>query len=111
MEIKLKDGLIVGDETILYLSLRRLTTADLMDAELASESPVVTPAGVQLLSSPSKMGYELIRRSVCKVGDVERTLSMKELRLLSEADFNLLQQAYSVLNNATREAGASAEGR
>lgn len=111
MQIKLNEGLNVGNETIYYLSLRQLTTADLMDAELASESPIATPAGILLLSSPSKMGYELLRRSVCKVGDLDRTLSMKELRLLSETDFNLLRQSYSTLNNANREAGMSAEGR
>ena len=42
MEITLKDGLMVGDEHIKSLTLRKLTTGDILDSEIASEQVKLT---------------------------------------------------------------------
>lgn len=111
MQVTLKNGIKIGDERECRLTLKRLSVADIMDAEMASERAVNTPAGVMLLRSDAKMGFELIRRSVLKIGDFECGLSLEQLRSLDEDDFKILSAAYKKLNKADAEAGLSEQGR
>ncbi|MFQ1004738.1 phage tail assembly protein [Gilliamella sp. CG22] len=112
MEIKLTSGLQIGDERVTTLTLRRLTTGDLLDSEMAAEQVRLTPQGHQLIASAAVMSAELYRRSVAKIGDLDGPLSMGQLKSLSLTDYNLLRNAYDALNNSVVEvAEYSAEGR
>lgn len=113
MQIKLKDGFLVGDEYITELTLRKITTGDLLDSEVAAEQVKLTAQGYQLIASSAVMSAELYRRSVAKIGDLDGPLSMKQLKSLSMIDYNLLRNAYDALNNpvVSEVAENSAEGR
>ena len=56
------DGVTIG--TVLYTEaeLRELTARDLIDAQEASEKVVRSRDAVTLVSSPARMGIELLRR-------------------------------------------------
>ena len=58
------DGVTIG--TVLYTEaeLRELTARDLIDAQEASEKVVRSRDAVTLVSSPARMGIELLRRQV-----------------------------------------------
>ncbi|MFQ1041437.1 phage tail assembly protein [Gilliamella sp. CG16] len=113
MEIKLTNGLQIGDERVTTLTLRRLTTGDLLDSEMAAEQVKLTSQGFQLIASAAVMSAELYRRSVAKIGDLDGPLSMGQLKSLSLTDYNLLRNAYDALNNpvVVEVAEYSAEGR
>lgn len=112
MEIELTNGLQIGGERVTTLTLRRLTTGDLLDSEMAAEQVKLTPQGHQLIASAAVMSAELYRRSVAKIGDLDGPLSMSQLKSLSLTDYNLLRNAYDALNNPVVEvAEYSAEGR
>lgn len=113
MQIKLNDGLLVGDACITDLTLRKLTTGDLLDSEVAAEQVKLTAQGHKLIASSAVMAAELYRRSVEKIGDLDGPLSIKQLKSLSLIDYNLLRNAYDGLNNPTIDEVAenSAEGR
>lgn len=113
MQIKLKDGVLIGDERITNLILRKLTTGDLLDSEVAAEQVKLTAQGHQLIASSAVMSAELYRRSVAKIGDLDGPLSIKQLKSLSLIDYKLLRNAYDGLNNPTIDEVAenSAEGR
>lgn len=113
MEITLKDGLMVGDEHIKSLTLRKLTTGDILDSEIASEQVKLTNQGHKLIASSAVMSAELYRRSIKKIGALDGPLSMKQLKSLSLTDYELLRIAYEALNNPIIEEVAEngAEGR
>ena len=95
--LQLKDGLPFGigaDCVMQYaVTFRELTTGDVIDAQTASEIPVTTAEGPMLVSSPSKMGVEMLRRSIATVGSINGPLSVALLRQLSQADFHRLSLA------------------
>lgn len=113
MQIKLKDGLLIGDERVTDLTLRKLTTGDLLDSEVAAEQVKLTSQGYQLIASSAVMSAELYRRSVLKIGDLSGPMSIKQLKSLSMVDYNLLRSAYDTLNNPviSEVAENSNEGR
>jgi phage FluMu protein gp41 len=113
MQIKLKDGLLVGDERITGLTLRKITTGDLLDSEVAAEQVKLTVQGHQLIASSAVMSAELYRRSVAKIGDLDGPLSMGQLKSLSIVDYDLLRKKYNELNNPIIDEVAenSKEGR
>lgn len=82
--LQLKDGLPFGigaDCVMQYaVTFRELTTGDVIDAQTASEIPVTTAEGPMLVSSPSKMGVEMLRRSIATVGSINGPLSVALLR-------------------------------
>ncbi|WP_299733986.1 phage tail assembly protein [uncultured Endozoicomonas sp.] len=105
MEFDLKDGMTIGQgsetETHRHVILRQLGAADVMDAMEASERVVPTPDGYQLVSSPARMGLELLRRQVKKLGVMNGPLSLEDLRRLSSDDLSLLQAHVEALDTAT----------
>jgi phage FluMu protein gp41 len=113
MQIKLKDGLLVGDELVTELTLRKITTGDLLDSEVAAEQVKLTAQGIQLIASSAVMSAELYRRSVAKIGDLDGPLSIKQLKSLSIVDYDLLRKTYDALNNPviSEVAENSNEGR
>ena len=90
--------------------LGELNTGDLFDAQEDSERPVNTPAGWQLVGSPARLGVELLRRQVRKVGDIPGPLSPAMLRKLTTEDLAILQTASNKLDAAVAKA-MEARGR
>lgn len=45
MKLMLETGLMFGEEAQLEVTMRELTTGDLLDAEMAAERLVMTPEG------------------------------------------------------------------
>ena len=88
------DGVTIG--TVLYTEaeLRELTARDLIDAH---EKVVRSRDAVTLVSSPARMGIELLRRQVKRLRGGDSThngpLSVEELGRLSIADFERLRLA------------------
>lgn len=104
MIFQLKHGLSYGQgaevEKQFDVELRELTAGDLIDAELASEKMVMTPKGPALLASPAMMGYEMVRRSVARIGVIQGPLSMALLKSLHQDDLEMLLQATNVQSDA-----------
>lgn len=92
--LKLKDGLPfgTGDETEMQydVTLRELTAGDMIDAQAAAEKLVMSKEGPVLVSSPSRMGLEMLRRQIASVGCIKGPLSMALIRKLSVDDFQRL---------------------
>ncbi len=114
MHFELKHGLEYGKNEEVELQfdveLRQLTAGDLIDAEAASERVVMTAKGATLLSSPSKMGYELIRRAIKRVGKINGPIPLELLKTLNQDDLELIAQHFDAQQNAaisTAEAVAS----
>lgn len=113
----LKHGLKVGKgkdaETHYEVELRELTTADVIDSELAAEKVVVvgengSEKGVAYISGVL-MGLELLRRQVARVGEIEGPLSMKLLRQLHPDDMKKLNDKAEEMDKAL--AGIGNRGR
>lgn len=94
---RLLDGLPFGqgDELEMQydITFRELTAGDIIDAQLASERVVETKQGPQLVSSPSQMGLEMLRRQIAKVGVINGPLSLLMLKKLSQRDFHRVSLA------------------
>lgn len=94
MQFTLKHGLAYGNgeeaEMQFDVELRELTAGDLIDAEAASERVVLTDKGSALVSSPSRMGYELLRRSIVRIGKINGPLPFDMLKKLHQDDLELI---------------------
>lgn len=89
MKVMLQTGLMFGEEAQLEVTMRELTTGDLLDAEMAAERLVMTPEGEAVLAkSPALFGYELLRRQIASVGKINGPISMRQLRSLTTEDLN-----------------------
>ncbi|WP_336845052.1 phage tail assembly protein, partial [Providencia rettgeri] len=85
-----------GEEMELQVDveLRELTAGDLIDAEAASERVVMTNKGSALVSSPSRMGYELIRRAIVRIGKINGPLPFEMLKKLHQDDLELISNYF-----------------
>lgn len=98
-EVKLKDGLTVGGVTHTDVSFKDLAVEDILEANEASERVITLPDGsVRVATSEIRLGVELLRRRICKLGDLKMPLSMVEFKKLSEADLGILQDAVEELD-------------
>lgn len=104
MQFTLKHGLPYGkgeeEELQFDVELRQLTAGDLIDAEAASERVVMTNKGSALVSSPSRMGYELIRRAILRIGIINGPLSFEMLKKLHQDDLEQIAQHFDAQQNA-----------
>ncbi|WP_336844461.1 phage tail assembly protein, partial [Providencia rettgeri] len=98
-----------GEEMELQVDveLRELTAGDLIDAEAASERVVMTNKGSALVSSPSRMGYELLRRAIVRIGKINGPLPFEMLKKLHQDDLELISKYFGGHQNA---AMSTAEG-
>lgn len=98
MQFTLKHGLPYGSdeekELQFDVELRELTAGDLIDAEAASERVVMTNKGSELVSSPSRMGYELIRRAIVRIGKINGPLPFDMLKKLHQDDLELISNRF-----------------
>ena len=92
---EIKHGLTVGKgsdaETHYEVELRELTSADVIDAQIASERVVVIDKKAHAYTSDVLMGLELLRRQIKRIGEIPGPLDMKLLRKLHPDDMNLMQ--------------------
>lgn len=104
--VTLHDGLKLGEHTYYEAVIREATAGDVMDAQEASEKLVFAPSsdgsGVEptLVTSPSKVSTEVLRRQIKRVGEISGPLSAEQLRKLSPGDMNRLMQATEELDGA-----------
>jgi len=111
----LVDGITIGDGenavTHRRVEFRELTAGDVIDAQAAAEKVVSTPQGPQLVTSPTLMGVEVMRRQIATVGDLKGPLSMTLVKKLSNTDFNRLSIALDVKDQALAAQVSNNRGR
>jgi len=112
---RLLDGIPfgTGDEMELQhdITFRELTAGDIIDAQMASERVVDTKAGPQLVSSPSQMGLEMLRRQIARVGVISGPLSLVLLKKMSQRDFHRVSLATDLRDVAQAAAMTPERGR
>lgn len=109
--ITLKDGIKVGDDTLVEAVLRSPTAGDIIDAQEESEKLVQTIDGHRLVSSPTLSGAGMLRRQVVRIGNLQGPLSLDDLRKLSPRDMEALQIATGSLDDALAVEALSDRGR
>lgn len=91
---QLKHGLPFGSgsetEMQTEVTLRDLTTGDILDAQVESEKLMLNNGEPVLVSSPALFGYALLRRQIAKVGKINGPLSLNQLRQLTAEDMEVL---------------------
>ncbi|WP_424404556.1 hypothetical protein [Pasteurella sp. PK-2025] len=101
MELRLKQGLMYGDEPQYDVVLRDLSTGDLIDAELAAERLMVDKQGnPTLVVSQVLFSYELLRRQIASIGKLQGPLSLAQLRSLTPEDLGLINAALEAVESA-----------
>lgn len=104
VQVTLNKGLTVGETVHTLAVLREVTAGDLIDATDESEKVVLTPDGWRLLVSDTLVGLNTLRRQIVSIGSHPGPLTINEMKLLSGADMNLLQQQAQILDGASLEA-------
>ena len=103
--VTLIHGLRVGESVLREAELRELTAGDILDAQDSAEKLVQTAAGPQLVASPARVGVELLRRQIVRIGAdrdaVAGPISLGEIRKLHPDDLELLQRTAAQLDAAT----------
>lgn len=115
MNITLIDGLVIGkdDNQVTHkdVVIRELTAGDMMSAQIASERVVETRQGAKLVSSPSQMTYEMVRRAIVTLGVIQGPVSLAELGKLSQSDFMLLHDGVMALQDLRLSEVVENQGR
>lgn len=107
MTFDLEHGYKVGESNHTEVGLRKLTTGDYIDAQLAAEKVVVQNGKALSYTSDVLMGLELLCRQVEYIGAVQGPFSIKDFRKLHEDDFQMIQQQAAALDNQLAEALAN----
>lgn len=110
MTFDLEHGYKVGESTHMEVGLRKLTTGDYIDAQLAAEKVVVQNGKALSYTSDVLMGLEMLCRQIEYIGQVQGPFTIQELRKLHDDDFDLVQKKATALDNQLAEALA-ARGR
>lgn len=113
VQISLKHGLKVGDDTLKAVTLREVTAGDIIDAQDESEKLVYAAEGDRLVptlvASPTLVGVHVLRRQILRIGDLDGPLLLEQLKRLHPADLNLLQEKAEELEGAMEAEAASRE--
>jgi phage FluMu protein gp41 len=104
MTFELEHGFKVGESTHTEVGLRKLTTGDYIDAQLAAEKVVVQNNKALAYTSDVLMGLEMLGRQVEYIGQVQGPFSIKDMRKLHEDDFQMIQEKAEELDNQLAEA-------
>lgn len=108
---RLQDGFKIAGAIHYEVELREPTAEDSLAATEAAERPVATPAGWQLMVSPSRLGLEIALRQVVRIDDYAGPLTRAELKGLSARDLNSLLQEAGALEGIAAQAGTEAARR
>ncbi|WP_298032277.1 hypothetical protein [uncultured Desulfovibrio sp.] len=114
--VDLADGLAVGSVTYSIAVLRQLNAGAVLAAAEASERLVSTAQGMELVSSPARMGAELLRRQIARMEDgsgnkLDGPLDMESLGRLSARDMDTLNFAARMLDAAAEKSMEGLAGR
>lgn len=104
MTFDLVHGYKVGESTHTEVGLRKLTTGDYIDAQLAAEKVTVQNGKALSYTSDMLMGMEMLCRQIEYIGAVQGPFTVKELRALESEDFQLIQDNADALDNQLAEA-------
>lgn len=110
LPIDLKDGLTVGTVTYCRAILRQLTAGDVQAASETAERLVATPTGdLALVSSPARMGREMLRRQVARLednngGKFDGPLEPEDMARLTVTDLRALQMGVAILDAQVEKA-------
>jgi phage FluMu protein gp41 len=112
--LTLKTGLPFGKDEQRTLErdveLQFLTTAQLLDAEEASEKVVFDLQGQPTLtSSPFRFGLEVTRRRIKRIGQINGPLSRDLLGLLTPEDYELINKGIREMDAAQAKTLAAGE--
>lgn len=112
MEFQLKTGLMFGEEPQLDVETRELTSADLIEAELAAERLVADKDGNPVLVVSQVMfNYELLRRQIKRIGKISGPLSIKQLGSLAVEDLEIINTMLSAQELAKSNKELDQRGR
>ena len=98
----LKDGLLVGTTPQLECEVREPTAGDIIAASEESEKVVMVALKPELITSPTMMGINTLRRQVVRIGEIAGPLERDMLDKLSADDLNLIQAKAEELEAAAR---------
>lgn len=104
MTLELKQGFTVGESTHTEVGLRKLTTGDYIDAQLAAEKVVVQNNKAIAYTSDVLFGLEMLCRQVEYIGAIQGPFTIKDFRKLHEDDFQMIQEQAGALDNQLAEA-------
>lgn len=116
VRVPLAHGLTVGSVTYTTAVLRQLNAGAVLAAAEAAERLVSTATGLELVSSPARMGAELLRRQVLRLeddngGKFDGPLELAQLHDLSARDLESLNTAVRLLDTAAEKSMAGITGR
>lgn len=89
---KLDKGIKIGEVTHKDVELAELTIGEVLKAEQFAEEYRIIDNAPVVISSPSKLGMEMLRLQIKKLGDLSMPLSYEEFSLLSRTDLMIIQQ-------------------
>jgi len=92
-EIPLTKPVTIGGQECNVLILTETTSEHVLDAQEESEKLVMTPDGPALVSSPSRMGVNVLRRQVVRIGEINGPVDLTILKRLSPLDLERVQKA------------------
>lgn len=104
LTFELEHGYTVGESTHTEVGLRKLTTGDYIDAQLAAEKVVVQNGKAIAYTSDVMFGLEMLCRQVEYIGAVQGPFTVKDFRNLHEDDFQSIQKQADALDNQLAEA-------
>lgn len=110
LSVDLPDGLTVGSSIYRRAILRQLSAGDVQESSEAAERLVVTATGdIALVSSPARMGAEMLRRQVARLEDdnahkFEGPLEPADMARLTVADLRALQMGAAMLDAKVEKA-------
>lgn len=119
LPIELTDGLSIGSTTYKTVVLRQLNAGDVQEASEAAERLVSTATGeLALVTSPARMGQEMLRRQVARLeddngGKFDGPLEPDDMARLTITDLRALQMGVAILDAHVEKAveGMAKRGR
>ena len=116
VRVELEDGLVVGSATYTVAVLRQLNAGAVLAAAEAAERLVSTATGLELVSSPARMGAELLRRQIARLeddngGKFDGPLSLEHLGKASARDLDSLNFAARLLAQGAEKSLEGVAGR
>lgn len=116
VRVPLADGLTVGSVTYTAAVLRQLNAGAVLAAAEAAERLVSTVTGLELVSSPARMGAELLRRQIARLeddngGKFDGPLSLEHLGKASARDLDSLNLAARLLDQGAEKSLEGVAGR
>lgn len=106
LKFELNDGLKVGEETLTSVVMRDFIAGDIISATEESEKVVYVSVAKNkteptLVTSPSLMGINVLRRQIVSIGNLCGPIDLEQLKSLSARDLDLLQEKSEVLETAS----------